>query len=478
MKQQARSPGRAEGQPHVKLGGVGWATGEADQVTPDRLIVRSAAISDPGDLISRLPEPGSLAWVHRGEGIVAWGVAARITLPAGHDRFEAGQKWLRALFDGAAVADDVRRPGSGPIAFGSFTFDPASDGSVLVVPRVVIGRRRGSSWLTTIDPAAIGPRGTGPAGWAAADGEPSRPGSPLPGQLDGPSAPASGLLPVPVPFVPPSGVRWSDGSLSAPRWELAVASAVARIGAGELSKVVLARDLNATARQDIDDRVLLARLAERYPDCYTYSCSGLVGSSPDLLIRREGKDVYSRVLAGTAPRGGTPADDDELGAGLLASAKNLREHAFAVAGERAVLEPLCAQVSVDPEPTLLRLSNVQHLVTRIGGVLNPARTSNGSALSLAAALHPTPAVGGTPTEAALELIRELEGMDRGRYAGPVGWVDAAGNGEWAIALRCGLIDGKNARLFAGGGIVAGSEPASELAEAQAKFRPMCQALEG
>lgn len=449
---------------------MGFALGEADQVTPDRLIVRSVAIDDPGDLISRLPEPGSLIWVHQGEGIAAWGVAARVSLSAGHDRFEAGQKWLSALFDSAKVIDKVRRPGSGPVAFGSFTFDPASDGSVLVVPQVVIGRRHGASWLTTIEAIS-----TDLAGWraiAAANGWTDPPAG-------GGAAHLSGTrLPETRPAVAPSGVSWADGSLSAPQWEQAVAAAVARIAAGELSKVVLARDLNATAKRDIDDRVLLARLAERYPDCYTYSCAGLVGSSPDLLIRREGPSIYSRVLAGTAPRGGTPAADDGLGAELLASVKNRHEHVFAVADERAALAPVCAELSVDPEPTLLRLSNVQHLATRIRGVLDAERFENGTALALAAALHPTAAVGGSPTETALDLIRELEGMDRGRYAGPVGWVDAAGNGEWAIALRCGLIDGKQARLFAGCGIVAGSEPAAELAEAQAKFRPMCQALEG
>ncbi len=445
---------------------MGFQHDDADQVTPDRLIVRSGPVADPGDLISRLPEPGSLAWVHRGEGLAAWGAAARITLPAGHDRFEAAQKWLRALFETAEITDDVNQPGSGPIAFGSFTFDPTSDGSVLVVPRMVLGRRHGSSWLTTI--GAFG---------SELAGRTPRPGRADPGLADPGLARPLGP-PHPPPATAPNGVRWADGSLSAPQWELAVATAVARIAAGDLSKVVLARDLNATARDDIDDRVLLARLAERYPDCYTYSCSGLVGSSPDLLIRREGTAIYSRVLAGTAPRGGTAQADDELGSELLASAKNRNEHVFAVADERAALEPLCAEFSVDPEPALLRLSNVQHLATRISGLLAPAKVEKGSALALAAALHPTAAVGGTPTEAALELIRELEGMDRGRYAGPVGWVDAAGNGEWAIALRCGLIEGRQARLFAGCGIVAGSEPAAELAEAQAKFRPMCQALEG
>jgi menaquinone-specific isochorismate synthase len=180
------------------------------------------------------------------------------------------------------------------------------------------------------------------------------------------------------------------------------------------------------------------------------------------------------VLAGTGGRGGTAAQDAALGAALLASAKDAEEHSYAVDSVRDVLAPLCDRLDIEPRPSLLRLANVQHLATAVSGTL----VRDASALALAAALHPTAAVCGTPAETAMELIRELEGMDRGRYAGPVGWVDARGNGEWGIAMRCGLLSGRQARLFAGCGIVAGSDPAAELAEAQAKFRPMQDALEG
>ncbi len=187
------------------------------------------------------------------------------------------------------------------------------------------------------------------------------------------------------------------------------------------------------------------------------------------------------MLAGTAPRGGSPAEDDGLGSGLLASAKNVEEHGYAVADVRAALAPLCADLTVAARPALLRLANVQHLATTVTGRLasraGPHPGDQPSALALAAALHPTAAVGGTPSAAAIEVIRELEEMDRGRYAGPVGWVDAAGNGEWGIALRCAQLDGARARLFAGCGIVADSDPAAELAETQAKFRPVQQAIE-
>jgi menaquinone-specific isochorismate synthase len=252
---------------------------------------------------------------------------------------------------------------------------------------------------------------------------------------------------------------------------------VTAIRAGQLSKVVLARDLQARAAALIDPRLLLARLAARYPDCYAFSCAGLVGATPELYIRRTGGRVASLVLAGTAPRGGSPPEDDALGAGLLASAKNVEEHGYAVAAVRAALAPLCAELSVAPAPALLRLANVQHLATRVTGVLAAPAGGLPSALALAAVLHPTPAVCGTPRAAALQMIRDLERMDRGRYAGPVGWVDAAGNGEWGIALRCAAVDGPRARLFAGCGIVADSDPAAELAEAQAKFRPVQQAID-
>ncbi|HEY2551251.1 MAG TPA: isochorismate synthase [Streptosporangiaceae bacterium] len=421
---------------------MGARNDDADERAPGRLTVRSVPVADPGDLIARLPDPGAVAWTRGGEGLVGWGTAARVTLPAGEDRFTAGEKWLRELFDGARVVDEVQQPGSGLVAFGSFTFDPASDGSVLVVPQTVLGRAAGRAWLTTVE-----------GGRAATE----------------------------VPPVPPASVLWSDGSLTAPQWQQAVATAVARIRAGQLDKVVLASDLYATAWQDLDARVLLSRLAARDPDCYAFACAGLVGATPELLVQRHGRQVRSLVLAGTTRRGGTPAEDDALGAELLASAKNVEEHEYAAADVRAVLRPLCDQLDVQQRPSLVRYASLQHLATRITGTLRTSGDAAGplpSALALAGALHPTAAICGTPQAAAMEMIRELEGMDRGRYTGPVGWVDARGNGCWGIAIRCAELSGNRARLFAGCGIVAESDPAAELAEAQTKFRPMQDALEG
>jgi len=408
---------------------------------PDRLDVRTVEIDDPGDLISRLPHSSALAWVRHGEGLVGWGEAARLTVPAGPGRFAAVQGLLDELFGSARVDDPLGVPGSGPVAFGSFAFDPASGDSVVIVPRHVVGRRGGRAWLTTIGDA--------------------------PG-------PATRTMELAEPPAAPSQLSWSDGALSAPAWQRAVAAAVEHIRAGRLGKVVLARDLYAQASEPIDARVLLARLAERFPACYTFACGGLVGATPELLIRRTGEAVESLVLAGTAARGATPAEDAERAARLQASAKDRQEHSYAAQMVREALAPLCAQLTVPSEPQVLTLPNVLHLASPVRGLLHDER----SVLDVVEALHPTPAVCGTPTDRALELIGRLEGMDRGRYAGPVGWVDARGDGEWGIALRCAQLDGTRARLFAGCGIVADSDPEAELAEAQSKFRVMQYALEG
>ena len=408
----------------------------------ERLVVRTVPIPDPGEtFLDQVPEPAVVAWVRQSAGLAGWGEAARVTLPAGADRFTAAEKWLREVTDGADIEDGVRRRGSGLVAFGTFTFDDASDGSVLIVPRAILGRDgSGNAWLTTITPEGERPWAAGPFG----------------------------------PPVPPGDLRWHDGSLSAPEWEQAVGEAVHRIThSAELGKVVLARDLHASADVPIDPRVLLRWLAARYPGCFTFACDGLVGATPELLIRKDGWEVSSLVLAGTTPRGATQAEDSALARTLLGSAKENEEHEYAAASLRDTLSPLCAAMYVTPRPELIRLPNVQHLGTRVRGTLAAVR----SALALVATVHPTAAVGGTPTDAAVEVIRELESMDRERYAGPVGWVDADGNGEWGIALRCAQLDGTRARLFAGCGIVAGSDPAAELAETESKFRPMRNALE-
>jgi menaquinone-specific isochorismate synthase len=419
-----------------------------------RLVVRTVTVPDPGNLLERLPQPDVVAWVHHGAGLAGWGEAVRVTLPAGEDRFTAAEKWLRSVFDAADVDDRVRVRGSGPVAFGTFTFDASSDGSVLIVPRVILGRDgRGLAWLTMVtEPGEIPP-----SGW----------------QATGPA------LTGPPVLTEPGALQWREGSLPGPRWEQAVAAAVTAIKAGSLRKVVLARDVFATADEPIDARVLLQRLARRYPDCFTFACDGMVGATPELLVSRDGRQVSALVLGGTLPRGADPAQDLALGEELLASAKNHEEHAYAVDSIREALVPLCETLHVDARPSLLKFPNLQHLGTRVRGILAASgnEATPRSALALAAAMHPPAAVCGTPTAVALDLIRDLEHMDRERYAGPVGWVDADGNGEWGIALRSAQLFGRTARLFAGCGIVAGSEPAAELAETLVKLQPMRGALE-
>jgi len=409
---------------------------------PAPLVARTLPIADPGPLLGALPDVDALAWVRRGEGLVGWGVTTRIDT-AGPDRIlDAERAWAR-LMAHAVVRDEVGLPGTGPVAFGSFAFSPQSPtGGTLVVPQVVLGRRGDRWWLTTM---ALG---TVPA---------------LP-DLD-PAAPPTG----------PGAVAFADGAQSALQWASAVARAIAQIGAGQVEKVVLARDLEASTELAVQPRWVLERLAERYPGCWTFAVDGLVGATPEMLVRREKGLVTSRVLAGTIRRTGDDTRDLALAASLARSSKDLEEHEYAVRSVADALAPHCTSTNVPEAPFVLHLANVMHLATDVTGVL----ADGVSSLALAQALHPSAAVCGTPTEAAAALIDDLEGMDRDRYAGPVGWIDAEGDGEWGIALRCARIDPENPRrlrLFAGCGIVAGSDPQAEVAESDAKLVPMRDAL--
>jgi isochorismate synthase len=257
-----------------------------------------------------------------------------------------------------------------------------------------------------------------------------------------------------------------------------VREAVGRIRAGRLRKVVLARSVLVEAGRELDPRQLARRLRAVDPEHFAFAApagSGgvLVGASPELLVRRAGRAVESAPLAGSAPRSGDPEQDRAHAEGLLASGKEREEHAVVVEAVARALRPFCEELAWDPEPVLLSTANVWHLATRFRGVL---REPAPSALELVGALHPTPAVGGTPRGEALRTIAELEPFDRGAYAGPVGWMDARGDGEWAIALRCAELRGSTARLFAGAGIVAGSEPERELEETERKFRAFLDSL--
>ncbi|MEX2290756.1 MAG: isochorismate synthase [Mycobacteriales bacterium] len=391
-----------------------------------------------GGLLDLLPEHGALAWVQEGEGLVGWGETARHEL-AGADRFGRAQAWWDALVARTAVTDEVGLPGTGLVAFGSFAFDPAAGSSVLVVPEVVVGHRDGTWWLTTIG----GARPELPARSAAR---------------------------------PPSSVVFADGTVTGTQWMATVEQAVGRIVAGELDKVVLARDLEARADEPVDLRWPLRQLARDYPSCWAFAVDGLLGATPEMLVRLRDGVATSRVLAGTLRRTGDANEDSRRGAALGRSIKDVEEHGY---GVRSVVDALalhCASVQVPPAPFVLELRNVMHLATDVRGVVSDGAT----ALQLVASLHPSAAVCGSPTEVALELIRAAEELDRGRYAGPVGWLDAGGDGEWGLALRCAEVDRQDPRrlrLFAGCGIVAGSQPLHELAESNAKLVPMRDALQ-
>jgi isochorismate synthase len=260
-------------------------------------------------------------------------------------------------------------------------------------------------------------------------------------------------------------------------YEGAVEEAARRIRAGELDKVVLARTIEVSAGRAFDPRRLAHRLRAVDPHAYAFIApSGrgvLVGASPELLVARHGTEVRANPLAGSAPRSGDPAEDRANAERLAASAKDRDEHAVVVDAIASVLQPLCETLTWEREPELRETPNVWHLSTRFRGHLHdPAPT----ALELALTLHPTPAVGGAPRAEALELLGQLEGFDRGGYAGPVGWVDAEGNGEWAIALRCALLEDERATLYAGAGIVGASDPIAEREETARKFRAFLDAL--
>ncbi len=415
--------------------------------SPRKLTVRTRKLRS-GDarhdqqLLDWLPDRAPLSWVRDGEGLVGWGEIARLDT-GGSQRFAEAEQWWQDVVDQVEVDDEVGLPGTGPVAFASLAFADDPGQSVLVLPRVVVGQRDGVRWITTL-------------------GE------------DEPWAD-------PSPVRRPGVVRYSDGHLSTTDYREAVAEAVRRMrGHSGISKIVLAHDRIASTADSLDTRFLLHNLAHRYPNCWTYAVDGLVGATPELLLKRSGTCVGSRVLAGTIwPRDGSPGD--ELAAELFSSAKNRHEHAYAIDSLADSLKPFCSRLSVPSEPSVLRLRNVMHLASDVSGVLSGNAEHNGAAslLRMVEAVHPTAAVGGTPTDDAVQVISELERMDRGRYAGPVGWIDGAGNGEFGVALRCAQLQGNGtARLFAGCGIVADSDPDMEVVEAEAKLLPIREALEG
>jgi menaquinone-specific isochorismate synthase len=362
--------------------------------------------------------PGGFAWFAEGFGLATSGVAARVSVA-----------------DAAEVLADIggddrfAEAGTGPLAVGALGFDGQGE---LVIPARIVGRTAGGlAWVTE-----VGPGDDGAEAW-----------------------PATTLG---APHLPDRA-----------RWTASVEDALGRIAGGRLAKVVLAREVMVDVDRRLDASTVVDRLRREQPACFTYAVGPYVGSSPELLTRRRGLDVVSRPMAGTVAQGGSPGDDRRLVAAMAASAKEQNEHRLVVDDVRTKLRALSDHVRPTEGPQVVRLSTVAHLATTVRCRLrNPAL----SALDVAALLHPTPAVAGVPQQAALAAIAELEGFDRGLYAGPVGWVDARGDGDWAVALRSATLDGTRARLVAGAGIVAGSDPDAEWEETEAKLAAMRSAL--
>jgi menaquinone-specific isochorismate synthase len=379
-------------------------------------------------------------WIRSGDGLIGFGEYKKIEL-TGEDRFEKAKAWWQIQLSEFKIQNNVHGSGTGPILFGSFSFDP-NEKSILVIPEIILGKKAGKSWVT----------------WIGNDTQPN-------------FSTISNSL--------PSGeITWSNGALSESQWKDQVGFAVDSIKQNKLEKVVLARDQVAASTVAINTRGLLQRLEIEYPSTWLFLVDGLVGATPELLVRLSKSLVTSRVLAGTIRKTGNEDRDLALAASLAKSSKDLEEHEYAVRSVADALAPFCSSTNVPESPFVLHLSNVMHLATDVTGVLNDS-AKQADIFTLIQQLHPSAAVCGTPTNAAKKFIIDFEKMNRERYAGPVGWIDANGDGEIAIALRCGQLsqDNKSIRIFAGCGVVAGSDPANELAESQAKLMPMRTALE-
>jgi menaquinone-specific isochorismate synthase len=404
---------------------------------PQLIPVTTARLGEHLPLLELLPDSAPLSWVRGGDGLVGWGSYAK-TAVSGPNRFADARKWWHQQLEKFAISDSVHLSGTGPVLFASFSFDPDEE-SVLVIPKIVVGMRNGSSWITWI------------------------------GDQPQPALQEEKQIPADAEF------NWGDGSLSPAEWQLRVAKAIEEIEKTELEKVVLARDLIVNSHRPIDASKILRNLGSEYPSTWIFAVDGLVGATPELLLRLSRGMVTSRVLAGTISKTGNDEKDLALAASLARSSKDLEEHEYAVRSVADALDPFCTSTNVPESPFVLHLANVMHLATDVTGALIESKKSV-DAFTILEKLHPSAAVCGTPTDLAAKVIRNIEGMSRGRYAGPVGWLDARGDGELGIALRCGQIKDNEIQIYAGCGIVAGSNPEKELTESNAKFAPMRSAL--
>jgi isochorismate synthase len=398
------------------------------------LLARTRPLAGAVDLLAAAGADGVL-FERAGVGLAGRGEALRVPVA-----------------DAAAVLgrierdDQVGLAGCGPVAFGALPFDRTRWGDTdLLVPSVLWSiDGDGACWVTTVGPPDSGVHEVPPVA--------TRPSTP---SVAGPSTFSV------TPGRPPH--EWCD----------LVVRATEAMGDGDLEKVVLAREITVVADEPFVVADLLTRLRAAYPSCFVAHVDGFVAASPELLVGRRGDVVRAHPMAGTAPRGGDPESDARLAAALLASPTYRHEHQVTIDVVHDTLLDFCSYVDDEGEPSVVPMANVQHLATWVEGRLShpPA-----SVLELARALHPTPAVCGRPREAAEAFIAANEGFDRRRYAGAYGWVDADGNGDWAVGIRCAELDGATATAYAGNGIVVDSDPATELRETRAKLQAVLSAL--
>ena len=377
-------------------------------------------------------------FVRDGVGFAGRGAAARVVADGASD-------WLSGLEHDSTVESH------GPVAIGVVPFRPGTSCDLLV-PELII--RKSAACPSTLTVVGSGREDaqrilSDAIGWLGS-GEPTTPPTPTAASFT----------------IEPTAVE---------HYLTAVATARDTVRAGDLVKAVIARPITVSSDQPIDVHAVLRRLRASFGSSYRYSIDGLIGASPELLIEVDGDIVRSHPLAGTAPRTGDVTNDERLAAELTASIKNQIEHRVVIDVVHDTLLPWASYLDWEPEPSIVTVANVQHLGTRMEGRLSQPGPS---VIELVRALSPTPALGGAPRDDALALIERVEGFERGRYGGAVGWVDARGNGTWAVAIRCAELssDRRSARLVAGGGIVADSDPLSELAETQAKFQAMLSAI--
>ena len=401
-----------------------------------RLVTAKELGLDEGSAFAELLGSNSSAFLSDKQGLIGWGEALRLEATGPNRIIELDTQWRDAVSN-AEVTDEVNLSGSGLICFGSIAFsDKSPSTSVLIIPKVIVGKHQDKLWLTTVN-------------------------------ID--KDKALDLISFDSTF---TSASFEPGQITPEQYVLNVERAVEEIASKNIEKVVLARDLKASVSESFNINPVLRKLEKKFDTCYIYSVAGLFGASPELLVKVERKQFSARVLAGTAGRGTDPGVDQAIGSALFDSPKNRSEHKYAIDSLVASLQKFSDEIDVDDKPFSIALPNLWHLASDVRALLN----SDASSLQVVNALHPSAAVAGTPRDKALEVIEAIENVDRGRYAGPVGWLGADGDGVWAIALRGAQLENNVLTAFAGCGIVAESDAQAELAEAVLKFKPIVDAL--